>query len=52
MAGILQALGSGVTVMCRGQEILRTFDTMLRTELKREMAQAGVSFIHDAQVIF
>jgi len=47
LAGMLQALGSAVTVMHQGFPVLSGFDTSLRDLLRKEMQQDGVSFDDD-----
>ena len=44
LAGMLQALGSAVTVMHQGFPVLLGFDDLLRDLLRKEMEQDGVSF--------
>ena len=44
-AGLLAALGSDVTVVFRGEHILRGFDHDVRRHLQSEMQAAGVKFI-------
>jgi glutathione reductase (NADPH) len=41
LGGIFQALGSSVTFVVRGHELLRYFDPMLRSALAEELEQAG-----------
>ncbi len=44
LACVLQRLGAAVTVVVRGQQILRGFDNELREHLAAEMAQSGLQF--------
>ncbi|WP_075996672.1 glutathione-disulfide reductase [Salaquimonas pukyongi] len=48
-ACILSQLGSKVTVVLRGDEILRGFDMDVRLHLRGEMEKKGVTFITGAQ---
>jgi glutathione reductase (NADPH) len=50
LAGILNALGTSVTVMARGTELLRTFDRSIRSELAREMEAAGITILRSSLV--
>lgn len=53
LAGVLNALGSEVTLLLRREQLLRRFDSSLREALMSEMAKAGVnvlSCIHLARV--
>lgn len=42
IAGMFRALGSAVTLLVRGEHMLRPFDAMLRDELAARMADDGV----------
>ncbi len=44
-AGIFNGLGSEVTLVYRGDEILRGFDGEIRSGLRREMEKKGVRFV-------
>ena len=44
LAGILNALGSDVTVVVRYHKALRSFDSMLSDSLMEEMESAGIKF--------
>ncbi len=44
LAGILNALGSEVTLVIRYGKVLRSFDTMLSDTLLMEMENAGIKF--------
>lgn len=50
LAGVLRALGSDVTLLLRGEHLLRGFDAMLRESLMEEMLGAGVSILAATQV--
>ena len=43
LAGVLNALGSEVSMILRKEHLLRPFDTMLRDALRQEMLDSGVS---------
>ncbi len=45
LAGLLNALGSEVTMLLRGAHFLRNFDSLLRDTLMEEMVDAGVNII-------
>ncbi|HEY6728929.1 MAG TPA: glutathione-disulfide reductase [Polyangiaceae bacterium] len=45
LAGIFRALGSQVTVILRGQQLLKEFDTTLRETLLDEMTKSGVEVV-------
>jgi glutathione reductase (NADPH) len=47
LAGILQALGSHVTLAVRGRELLKHFDPMLGEGLAEAMRRAGVEVVLD-----
>jgi glutathione reductase (NADPH) len=48
LAGVLQSLGSEVTLLVRRDAILRDFDTMLATTLVEQMQAAGISVVTGA----
>jgi len=48
LAGVLAALGSEVTVFVRYERLLRSFDTMLSTELMEHMRGAGIEIVTEA----
>lgn len=50
IAGVLQALGSDVTLLLRKAHLLRPFDAMLRECLMEEMLNAGISILSGTQV--
>jgi glutathione reductase (NADPH) len=50
IAGIFNTLGSQVTVFSRSNEILRTFDPIIKDTLKKEMESQGVKIITNSQV--
>jgi len=45
LAGLLNALGSEVTMVLRGEHLLRNFDAMLREVLTEEMLNHGVNIL-------
>jgi glutathione reductase (NADPH) len=49
-AGIFRGLGSEVTVMHRGPELLRGFDRDIRSALREEMEARGVAFRFNTEV--
>ncbi len=49
LAGILNALGSDVTLLLRREQFLRSFDAMLRETLMEEMVNSGVSVVPKSQ---
>ena len=49
-AGILAALGSDVSLMIRKDEVLRTFDNLVRDKLMHEMVGAGINVVHNSGV--
>jgi len=50
LAGVLQSLGSKVTILTRRESVLRSFDAMLRETLMAEMAASGIEFCHHTQM--
>ncbi|ROR34368.1 glutathione-disulfide reductase [Inmirania thermothiophila] len=50
IAGVLNALGAEVTLLLRGEQLLRRFDPMLREALMEEMLAQGVNIIPRAQI--
>ena len=50
LAGVLDALGSDVTLVLRGEHLLRRFDPMLREVLAEEMLADGISLLAGTQV--
>lgn len=50
IAGVMQALGSQVSLYLRKSHFLRSFDSMLREELMEEMLEAGVNVFSRTQV--
>jgi glutathione reductase (NADPH) len=50
LAGILNALGSDVTLVIRYGKVLRSFDAMLSDGLMMEMQNAGVKFAKFSKV--
>jgi len=45
LAGIFNSLGSDVTLLLRGDRLLRTFDPTLRETLTEEMEHAGINIL-------
>lgn len=45
LAGVLAALGSEVTMLVRGDTLLRPFDSLLRDELTAQMTDAGIRIL-------
>ena len=50
LAGILNALGSDVTLVIRYGKVIRSFDTMLSDSLMEEMVAAGVKIANFSKV--
>jgi len=50
IAGLLRALGCDVTLIIRGETVLRGFDAMLRTVLMEEMMAAGINLMSSMQI--
>ena len=50
VAGVLQALGSSVTIYLRKQHILRGFDAMLRETLLEQMLDQGIEVLARTQI--
>jgi len=50
IAGLLRALGCDVTLVIRGETVLRGFDAMLRTVLMEEMMGAGINMMSSMQI--
>ena len=50
LAGMLQALGSEVTLLVRGEQILRTFDALLREQLLERLREDGVQVLTQTQI--
>lgn len=50
MAGIFNTLGTKTTVFSRTKHILRSFDSIIRDNLLKEMQSVGVEFAFDSQV--
>lgn len=49
LAGVLNALGSKVTMLVRGEQLLRPFDAMVREELMTQMKDDGVNILTSTQ---
>lgn len=45
LGGVFAALGSSVTLVIRGETVLKHFDTMLGTACMKAMREAGVEFV-------
>jgi glutathione reductase (NADPH) len=50
IAGLLQALGSEVSLLIRREHVLGSFDAMLREVLMEEMIDAGVNILSSMQI--
>lgn len=50
LAGIFHALGSQVTLVLRGQRLLKGFDAMLRETLLDEMTKSGIEVVTHADL--
>ncbi|CEP16809.1 hypothetical protein [Parasitella parasitica] len=50
LAGIFNTLGTKTTVFSRSKQILRSFDSIIRDNLLKEMQAVGVDFAFDASV--
>lgn len=50
LAGMLQALGSEVTLLVRKEQILRSFDVLLREQLLERLGEDGVTVLTQTQV--
>lgn len=50
LAGIFNTLGTKTTVFSRTKHILRSFDSIIRENLLKEMQSVGVDFVFDSQV--
>ncbi len=50
LAGMLNAVGSEVTMFLRGEHLLRRFDDMLRESLMEEMLNDGVNIISSSSI--
>ncbi|GAB6042280.1 glutathione-disulfide reductase [Endothiovibrio diazotrophicus] len=50
IAGLLNALGSKVTLMLRGHQVLRHFDSMLREGLMEEMLADGIGILSEVHI--
>jgi glutathione reductase (NADPH) len=48
LAGVLHALGSSVSILVRRDALLRSFDSMLGSELMSQMSGAGIEIVTDA----
>jgi len=52
LAGILQALGSKVTLIIRGTHVLRTFDPLIMEKVTENLEAAGVTVRKESVVKF
>ncbi|KAI8881753.1 hypothetical protein K501DRAFT_222424 [Backusella circina FSU 941] len=50
LAGIFNTLGTKTTVFSRTKQILRTFDSIIKDNLLKEMQSVGVEFAFDSKV--
>jgi glutathione reductase (NADPH) len=50
IAGLLNALGADVTMLLRREQLLRTFDAMLRECLMEEMIAAGINIVTSSRI--
>jgi glutathione reductase (NADPH) len=50
LAGVLNALGSDVTLVLRGQQLLRGFDDMVRDSLLEQMAENGIDIVSRCEI--
>lgn len=50
LAGMLQALGAAVTLIVRGETVLRNFDAMIRDRLLEQLRADGVTVLTGTQV--
>ncbi|KDO29657.1 glutathione-disulfide reductase [Saprolegnia parasitica CBS 223.65] len=50
LAGIFNALKSDTTLFCRGNQVLRTFDPIVRDLVNTEMEHAGVHFVRESGI--
>jgi glutathione reductase (NADPH) len=50
IAGLLNALGTDVTMLLRGEQLLRPFDAMLRESLMEEMIGAGINIVTSSRI--
>jgi glutathione reductase (NADPH) len=50
LAGIFRALGSEVTLLLRGEELLKGFDAMLRETLLEEMTKSGIEVVARSEI--
>jgi glutathione reductase (NADPH) len=50
LAGMLHALGAEVTLLVRGDQVLRPFDAMLREQLMERLREDGITVLTHTQV--
>ena len=51
MAGILNALGSDVTLVIRKDKVLRSFDDMISERVTEELIESGITVLKNTQVV-
>ncbi|WP_024792254.1 glutathione-disulfide reductase [Candidatus Ruthturnera calyptogenae] len=50
LAGVLNALGSEVTLFCRADKLLRGFDSMIQNTLDKDYSSHGITIHHNTQI--
>lgn len=50
MAGILQSLGSDVTLVIRGETVLRNFDPCISKAVTEEVEHMGIKIVRKSKV--
>lgn len=50
LSGILNALGSDVSLVLRGEQLLRGFDDMLRDSLMEQMSEHGIDIVSRCEI--
>lgn len=50
LAGMLRSLGAQVTLILRGEHLLRSFDSLIRDALMEELSHAGISIVPCAEL--
>jgi glutathione reductase (NADPH) len=51
LAGVLRAFGSDVTLVARGEQLLRRFEPLLRDTLMEELATTGISVLSGTDIV-
>jgi len=51
LAGVLRAFGSHVTAIVRREQLLMSFDSMLRDALMQQMREDNIQFVTNAQIL-